>query len=65
MSWPTTNDPRTEFVTLRLTKSEAASLDAHKSAEGHKDRSAALRDAVNRVIAADARKRKKQKGRKG
>lgn len=62
MSWPTTDDPRTEFITLRLTKSEAAELDAHVSACGFKSRSAASRDAIARVIAYERKRRNKQKG---
>lgn len=55
MAWPTTNNPRTEFVTLRLTADEAAELDAYASARGE-SRSVAVREAVARVIAADQRK---------
>jgi hypothetical protein len=54
--WPTTNDPRTVFVTVRLTASEAADLDAHAAAGGM-SRSQAVRDAVDRVIAASKRKK--------
>lgn len=62
MSWPTTSDPRTEFVTLRLTVAEAADLDAYAAARGL-NRSAAVRDAVNRVIAAEnKRARRTRKG---
>lgn len=53
--WPTTNDPRTVFVTVRLTASEAADLDAHAASLGL-TRSAAVRDATDRVIAAKKRK---------
>lgn len=60
MAWPTTNDPRTEFVTLRLTKSEAADLDAYAKAKRMK-RSAAVRSCVDRVIAAEARRNAQQK----
>lgn len=60
MAWPTTTDPRTEFVTLRLTVSEAADLDLYADSRGL-SRSAAVRDAVNRVIAADKRRARKQK----
>lgn len=56
MAWPTTNDPRTEFITLRLTVSEAAELDRYASLRGFRSRSAAVRDATARVIAAEARK---------
>lgn len=55
MAWPTTSDPRTEFVTLRLTVNEAADLDAYAAARGL-SRSAAVRDAVGRVIAADKKR---------
>lgn len=63
MAWPTTDEPRTNFVTIRLTDAENAELLAHTAAEGHKNRSAATRDAVARVIRADARRRAKDKGR--
>lgn len=65
MSWPTTNDPRTEFVTLRLTVSEMADLDRYAQNKGFRGRSAAVRDAVSRVIAAEKRRDKKQRGRAG
>lgn len=55
MAWPTTNNPRTEFVTLRLTADEAADLDVLANAQGQ-SRSAAVRDAVARVIEAEQRK---------
>ena len=45
-------------MTLRLTTDEAASLDDYALKRGL-TRSAALRDAVTRVTAADARKTKK------
>lgn len=61
MSWPTTDNPRTEFITLRLTADEARDLDAHVSACGFKSRSAAVRDATDRVIAAEKRRRARQK----
>lgn len=55
MAWPTTNNPRTEFVTLRLTADEAADLDVFANARGQ-SRSAAVRDAVARVIEAEQRR---------
>lgn len=55
MAWPTTTDPRTEFVTLRLTVSEAADLDLYADARGM-SRSAAVRNAVSRVIAAEQKR---------
>lgn len=59
MAWPTTSDPRTEFVTLRLTVAEAAELDALRAATGQ-NRSEAVRDCVARVIAAHNRKSRKR-----
>jgi hypothetical protein len=61
MGWPTTDDPRNKFVTVRLTENENDELEAHARAEGHKDRSAATRDALFRVIRADKRRRAKDK----
>lgn len=58
MAWPTTSDPRTEFVTLRLTKSEAADLDLYADSRGM-NRSKAVRDAVNRVIAVEKKRAKR------
>lgn len=59
MAWPTTSNPRTEFVTLRLTQDEAADLDQY--AQGHGlNRSAAVREAVNRVIAAEKRRKRRR-----
>lgn len=63
MAWPTTSNPRTEFVTLRLTADEAASLDDYAQKRGL-TRSAALRDAVTRVTAADARNAKRAEKKK-
>ena len=59
MAWPTTNEPRTNFVTLRLTDAEAADLDWLIGQTGAKDRSAALRNALGRVVAAERRRAKK------
>lgn len=61
MAWRTTNDPKTEFVTIRLTASEAAELDLAAQTAGH-SRSAFVRDAVRRVMAAEARKAARLKG---
>lgn len=51
-------------MTVRLTKSEAADLDTHAQARGFRSRSAAVRDAVDRVITAEQKREKKQRGRK-
>lgn len=58
MAWPTTTNPRTEFVTLRLTVDEAADLDLYADSRGV-SRSGAVRDAVSRVIAAEKRRASK------
>ena len=60
MSWPTTDDPRTEFVTLRLTVSEDAVLDSYAKSKGL-SRSAAVRDAVVRVINAEHKRAAKDR----
>ena len=59
MSWPTTNDPRTEFVTLRFTKSEAADIDWLIGQTNAKNRSVAVRDSVGRVVAAERKRAKR------
>lgn len=59
MAWPTTNDPRTEFVTVRFTVSEAADIDWLRGHTNAKSRSAAVRGAVDRVIAAERKREKK------
>jgi len=65
MSWPTTDDPRTEFITLRLTVAEAADLDAYRQAGNFKSRSAAVRNCVDRVVAAEKKRKKRTKGETG
>lgn len=50
MGWPTTNDPRTVFVTTRLTAAEAADLDWLVANRGL-TRSEALRAAVDHEVA--------------
>lgn len=61
MTWPTTDEPRDNFVTIRLTDREAADLDDYQQRGNFKSRSAALRNCADRVIAAEKRLRKKQK----
>lgn len=63
MGWPTTDDPKTELVTLRLTVGQMADLDTHAKANGH-SRSAYVRSCVDRVIAAE-KKRALKKTRSG
>lgn len=61
MSWPTTKDPRTEFVTLRLTVAEMADLDSYAS-KRKLPRSKAVREAVSRVIAAEKKRKSRARG---
>lgn len=61
MSWPTTDDPRTEFVTVRFTVDEAADIDRLRQMTGAKSRSAAVRSAVDRVVAAEKRRAARQR----
>jgi hypothetical protein len=56
MAWPTTDDPRTEFVTLRLTKAEAADLDQFAASLHGGVRSKAVRSCVERVLAAERKR---------
>lgn len=58
MAWPTTNDPRTEFVTIRLTANEAAELDQYAQSHGV-SRSIAVRAAVADALAKTARAQKR------
>lgn len=58
MAWPTTSEPKTEFVTVRFTVREAQLLDEAAARSGLK-RSEFLRKAVERVLAADAKRQKK------
>lgn len=64
MAWPTTDDPRTEFVTVRFTVLEKTDLDWLVTATGAKNASEAIRSGMDRVIAAE-RKRAKSRGRSG
>ena len=61
MAWPTTSNPRKNFVTLRLTDDEAADIDWLQGITNARDRSAAVRQSVARVVAAERRRAKKQK----
>jgi hypothetical protein len=61
MSWPTTDDPRTEFVTLRFTVGETADIDWLITQTGARNRSDAVRNAVDRVVAAERRRARKTK----
>jgi metal-responsive CopG/Arc/MetJ family transcriptional regulator len=64
MAWPTTNNPRKNFVTMRFTDDEAADIDYLMARTSARDRSKAVRAAVNRVVAAERRKEaREQEGR--
>jgi hypothetical protein len=65
MSWPTTNDPRTEFVTVRFTKAEHADLLWLQGVLNTKDRSATLRNCADRVVAAERRRARKAAAKSG
>lgn len=62
MAWPTTNDPRTEFATMRMTETEDADLDWGCRLLGV-SRSEFLRDAsaekIERLRRAERRAQKK------
>lgn len=61
MGWPTTDDPRTEFVTVRFTVAEAADIDWLKGTTNAKNRSVAVREAVDRVVAAERKRERRAK----
>lgn len=67
MAWPTTTDPRTEFITLRLTVTEASDVDWLQGQTRAKNRSETVRKALDRVIASERKKaaRQKRSGRPG
>lgn len=52
MAWPTTNDPRTVFVTGRLTEPEAQDLDWLVARRGT-SRSEVLRAALDNEVARE------------
>lgn len=61
MAWPTTTNPRTEFITLRLTADEAADVDWLQGQTGGKNRSDTVRRALDRVVSAEKKRAAKQK----
>lgn len=61
MAWPTTTDPKSEFVTVRFTVAEHADIMWLVGATNAKDRSAAVRSCVDRVVAAEKRRARRQK----
>jgi Arc/MetJ-type ribon-helix-helix transcriptional regulator len=56
MAWPSTDDPRTEFVTVRFTVNESVDIDWLTVATGAKSRSEAVRTAVDRVVSAERKR---------
>jgi hypothetical protein len=56
MAWPTTSNPRTNFVTTRFTDEEVDDLDMLGSS-----RSESIRDAVARVVAIEKRRLAKKR----
>lgn len=62
MAWPTTDNPRTEFISVRLTADEATALEMYASANAI-SRSEALRDAV-RLLTGGASKKAGKKGKR-
>lgn len=61
MAWPTTDAPKRNFVTLRLTDDEAADLDWLQGVVGTADRSKTVRNALDRVVAAERKRAARQK----
>lgn len=62
MAWPTTDEPRENFTTVRWTDAEMADIDWLQAVTNAKDRSAAVRQAVDRVVAAERKRTAKAKG---
>lgn len=56
MAWPTTENPRTNFVTVRFTDDEVDEMDTYLGGP----RSDAVRDAVARAVAIEKRRRNKK-----
>ena len=63
MAWPKTDDPRTEFTTVRFTRSEAADIDAliATDPDNYPSRSAVVRAATDLLITRERKKQKKAK----
>jgi len=62
MAWPTTDDPRTQFVTVRFTVDEESDIQWAAGVLNMKDRSALVREAVDRLVASERKRAKKQRG---
>lgn len=62
MGWPTTSEPRDNFVTVRLTDAEKAEVDAYVQHIGE-NQSTAARGAMFKTIRAEMAPKTKKKGR--
>lgn len=58
MAWPTTAEPRDNFLTLRLTDAEQAEVDAYVKRRGER-RSTSAREALLTYIREDNQKTQK------
>ena len=58
MGWPTTQEPRDNFLTLRLTDAEQAEVDAYVQRRGE-NRSAAVRNLLLGAVRKEMRAGKK------
>lgn len=61
MAWPTTDEPRENFVTVRFTDAEAADIAWLMGVSNTKSRSAVVRQCVDRVVAAERKRARKAK----
>lgn len=63
MAWPTTDDPRTEFATVRFTRTEADDIDAliASDPDNYPSRSAVLRVGADLLITRERKKQKQSK----
>lgn len=61
MAWPTTDDPRTKFVTVRFTEDEAADIDWLIRQTNAKNRSEAVRQCVDRVVSAERKRSRRSR----
>lgn len=62
MSWKRTEEPRTEFVTVRFSPSEAEEIDYLVGRMNAKNRSEAVRTAVASTVKRERSRAKKTRG---
>ena len=65
MSWPTTDNPKTKFVTVRFTEDEHDDILWLQGVLNKKDRSATVRQCVDMVVASERKREKKQRKKGG